>query len=104
MPDYNSILASYRNKLAEQRLLLNQWVSVVMTQYDKLPEDVRKDLPSLPGSTAKELVPSLFHDPVTAEDEADYPKQIKVLQDFVAACNRKIAEINASEAVRCKLS
>lgn len=104
MTDYNALLQRYNNKLTEQRMLMKQWAEVVVGQYDKLPEDIRAKLPALPGRTAPEMVPALFHDPVTAEDEAAYVQQISALQSFVDACNQQVEAINASEVVRCKLS
>lgn len=89
--------------MAEQRLLLQQWAEVVVKQYDALPEDVKAELPALPGRTAQEMVPALFNDPVTAADEPAYQAQIQVLQEFVNACNQRVEAINASEVVRCKL-
>lgn len=103
MTDYNSLLQRYNNKLAENRLLLQQWATTVVTQYDALPDDVKSQLPPLPGRTAQEMVPALFNDPVTAADEPAYVEQIKRLQDFVNACNAQVEAINASEVVRCKL-
>lgn len=104
MPDYTALMQSYQNKLAEQRLLLSQWASAVFTQYDALPDEVKETLPKLPGRSPKELVPALYADPVTPKDAEDYKAQIAVLDNFVAACNQKVSELNASEAVRCKLS
>lgn len=103
MTDYNALLQRYNSKLTEQRVLLQQWAQVVVAQYNALPENIRNLLPPLPGNTAQEMVPALYHDPITAEDEAAYPQQIKALQDFVDACNMQVDTINASEVVRCKL-
>lgn len=104
MNTYEQIMQKYTTQLAEQRLLLNQWVSNVMTQYNKLPDEIKAQLPPLPGTTATEMVPALFAEPITSVEEAAYTQQIQVLENFVAACNAKIDEINASEAVRCRLS
>lgn len=103
MTDYNALLQRYNSKLTEQRMLLKQWADVVIKQYDALPATIRSSLPPLPGRTAQEMVPALFHDPITAEDEVAYAQQIKALQDFVTACNLQVDNINASEVVRCKL-
>ncbi len=103
MTDYNALLNKYNSKLTEQRILLKQWSVTVVGQYDALPDDIKAKLPTLPGRTAEEMVPALFHDPVTAADEDAYRKQIEVLQAFVAACNKQVEAINASEVVRCKL-
>lgn len=103
MTDYNALLQRYNSKLTEQRVLLQQWATVVVQQYDALPDTIKGVLPALPGRTAQEMVPALFHDPITAEDEASYAQQIKTLQDFVTACNMQVDTINASEVVRCKL-
>lgn len=83
---------------------MSQWANTVVTQYKALPDDVRAQLPALPGETPTTLCPALYADPITDADALAYREQIKVLEDFVAACNQKIAEINNSEAVRCKLS
>lgn len=103
MTDYNALLQRYNSKLTEQRLLLQQWAEVVCKQYEALPADIKARLPVLPGTTAQEMVPALYHDPITAQDEQDYIQQIQQLQNFVNACNQQVEAINASEVVRCKL-
>lgn len=103
MIDYNALLQRHQNKLTEQRVLMQQWAGTVISQYRNLPDEVRQSLPPLPGESAQEMVPALFKETVTAQDEQDYIQQMAVLQQFVAACNQKIEEVNASEVVRCKL-
>ncbi len=103
MTDYTALLNRYNNKLTEQRVLMKQWAETVVAQYSKLPDDIKAKLPPLPGQTAEEMVPALFHDPVTAEDEQAYVQQVQVLQAFVTACNQQVEAINMSEVVRCKL-
>lgn len=103
MPNYATLLQRYNTQLAEQRLLLQQWTSVAITQYDALPAEVRASLPALTGRTAQELVPALFADPITSKEEAEYKEQIAKLEDFVAACNKKFDALNESEVARCRL-
>lgn len=103
MPDYNQLMQGYNTRLAEQRLLMSQWCTTVVSQYKALPDDIKAQLPALPGDSAQTLVPALYADPITPEAARQYTEQIAVLDGFVAACNAKISELNNLEAVRCKL-
>lgn len=104
MADYAAMMQSYNNKLAEERLLLTQWATTVVSQYDALPDDIKAELPALPGRTAQEMVPALWADTITDAEAQAYQSQIDVLNAFVSACNAKVNSINELEAVRCKLS
>ena len=103
MTDYQALLGRYQAKLAEQRLLMTQWVQQTVSQYNALPEEVRSRLPALEGSTAEELVPALYAETITAATEAEYKAQIGKLQQFVTECNKLLTEYNNSESVRCLL-
>lgn len=104
MSKYDELVAKWSNSLAEKRLLMSQWAQTVVTQYEALPQEVKDELPPIPGHNAQEMIPALYAGTITKEEVAAFDTQYKVLQDFVDACNAKVEALNQSEAVRCKLS
>lgn len=104
MADYAAMMKNYSNRLAEERLLLTQWAATAVSQYDALPDDIKAELPTLPGRTAQEMVPALWAETITDTEAKAYQSQIAALNAFVSACNAKVNSINQLEAVRCKLS
>lgn len=104
MSKYDDLVAKWTTSLTEKRLLMNQWASAAVKQYDSLPQDVRDRLPALPGRTAQEMVPALYAGTITQAEVEAYKVQYDALERFVAACNAEVERLNQSEAVRCKLS
>lgn len=104
MTNYDALVSKWTGSLAQNRLLMTQWATTTVAQYDALPDDVKAKLPPLPGRTAQEMVPALFAENITQAEVDAYEKQYAALVQFVTACNAEVERLNQSEAVRCRLS
>lgn len=103
MKDYKQLEAASARKLAEGRVLMEQWCKSLFDHYVSLPKEVQDKLPQLPGSTAHEMVPSLYVDPPTQETIARFEQEKAVLTNIQQQCVALAEQYNQSEEVRCLL-
>lgn len=94
-------LLDQRNRVfIEDRLLISQWCKSLTQHYHSASEDVRSKLPPLPGSTAEEMLPSLFVENPSDLDVEQYKKEAAVLSNIQAEMSRLYTEMN-QEAMKC---
>ena len=103
MKDYKQLEAACARKLAEGRVHMEQWCKNLFDHYISLPDEVRNQLPPLPGNTAREMVPSLYVDPPTKESAAKFVEERQVLVEIQQACVQLATKYNEAEEVRCLL-
>ena len=94
-------LLEQRNRaFIERRLLISQWCTSLVQHYNNLTDDMRDKLPSLPGNTAEEMLPSLFVDDPKNLDKAQYDREVAVLKDIQEKMSAlQVATIQ--EAMKC---
>lgn len=94
-------LLEQRNRVfIEDRLLISQWCSNLVEHYNNTTEDVRAQLPPLPGTTAEEMLPSLFVTDPSELDVEKYLQEAAVLKNIQQRMCEVFHTIN-QEAMKC---
>lgn len=94
-------LLEKRNRIfIEQRLLISQWCTSLVQHYNAATEDIRAQLPPLPGTTAEQMLPSLFVSDPRDLDVEQYNKEKAVLEDIQLKMCSLYSTMN-EEAVKC---
>ena len=99
MANYEQLMQQARQKMAEERVHMKQWLELLIQHYVNMPEEVLPKLPKLPGGTPEELMPSIF---VSGDIDIEaYKREAGVLQGIVTTMNKVKEEYNGEEARRC---
>lgn len=79
------LLERSKQAFIESRLLIQQWCISLVNHYNSATEDVRAQLPPLPGTTPETMLPSLYVTNPQDLDEEQYAREAAVLQDIQQA-------------------
>ena len=94
-------LLEQRNRVViEDRLLVSQWCDALVKSYTSATDDIRSKLPPLPGTTAEQMLPSLFVSDPSDLDVEQYKKEKEVLLSIQQQMNTLYLAFN-QEAVKC---
>lgn len=94
-------LLEQRNRVfIEDRLLISQWCDALVQHYNSATDDVRAKFPPLPGTTAEQMLPSLFVSDPSDLDVDQYKKEVAVLTAIQQQMNALYLAVN-QEAVKC---
>ena len=73
------LLEQWNRVFIEDRLLVSQWCDALVKSYTSATDDIRSKLPPLPGTTAEQMLPSLFVSDPSDLDVEQYKKEKEVL-------------------------
>lgn len=97
MVDVDQLIRNKETQFVEQRTKTEIEINKFLESIKDIEEEI-KDIPGKPtGTTAKEIVPSLWTEPF---DEAKYKEEIEALKKYVDAVVAYGDRIN-EEALKC---
>lgn len=94
-------LLEQRNRIfIEERLLISQWCTSLVQHYNSATDDIKAKLPPLPGTTAEEMLPSLFVSNPSDLDVEQYKREAAQLVAIQQAMSTLYTAVN-QEAMKC---